>query len=96
MAAQKSPAPLKGPSHALPGHVNWGWDQTSSRPIGCAVGGVIANSSRERGPGTRKKRRLGGGHWDHGASDHSEEDETERAGAATAHAVSSSAPEPRG
>uniref|UniRef100_A0A8D0TAJ4 ADP-ribosylation factor-like protein 2 n=1 Tax=Sus scrofa TaxID=9823 RepID=A0A8D0TAJ4_PIG len=28
--------------------------------------GLIANRSRERGPGTRKKQRLGGGHWDMG------------------------------
>uniref|UniRef100_A0A8D1MHV8 ADP-ribosylation factor-like protein 2 n=1 Tax=Sus scrofa TaxID=9823 RepID=A0A8D1MHV8_PIG len=28
--------------------------------------GLIANRSRERGPGTRKKQRLGGGYWDMG------------------------------
>lgn len=58
--------------------------------------GVTANRAG-KGPRIRRnggRERLPG----HGASDHTEEDEAERAGAATAHAVTlpDAGPEPRG
>ena len=55
--------------------------------------GVTANRSRERVPGYEETA-AGRGLPGHGASDHTEEDEAERAGAATAHAVSFLTPEP--